>query len=127
MFVSRKSLDALREEYESRLARARREIDTLHAQVERLSYELEQATAKLADLQSYARERRIEQMMKSMTYDDLAELLERQEREIVPEEEREAARRLMEDRERYSEMLQRSIVRVQLRPPRRDKKPRKRP
>jgi hypothetical protein len=118
MFASRKTLDALREEYESRLARARREIDALHAQVERLSYELEQATAQLLELQSYARERRIEQLMKSMTYDDLAELLERQEREIVSDEEREAARRLMEDRQRYSEMLQRSIVRVQLRPPR---------
>lgn len=118
MFVSRKTLDALREEYESRLARARREIDALHEQVERLSYELEQTTAKLRDLQSYARERRIEQLMKSMTYDDLAELLERQEREIVSDEEREAARRLMEDRQRYSEMLQRSIVRVQLRPQR---------
>lgn len=122
MFVSRKTLDALREEYESRLARARREIDALHAQVERLSYELEQTTAKLRDLQSYARERRIEQLMKSMTYDDLAELLERQEREIVPDEEREAAQRLLEDRQRYSEMLQRSIVRVQLRPPRKKRR-----
>lgn len=118
MFVSRKTLDAQRDEYESRLARAQREIDTLRAQIERLSYELEQTTAKLRDLQSYARERRIEQLMKSMTYDDLAELLERQEREIVPDEEREAAQRMLEDRQRYSEMLQRSIVRVQLRPPR---------
>ena len=125
----------LRAEYEEKLAQLRRELAkkdralaSLQATVDHLEHELARACNRLAELEHYARELEIERIMRTMSYDELCEIeAKRATGEDVPDTYVEAARRVRADNERLAELLDRSRVYVQLRPPRRDKKPRKRP
>lgn len=125
----------LRAEYEEKLAQLRRELAkkdralaSLQATVDHLEHELARARKRLAELERYERELEIEHIMRSMSYDELCEIeAKRATGEDVPDTYLEAARRVRADNERLAELLDRSRVYVQLRPPRRDKKPRKRP
>lgn len=124
----------LRAEYEEKLAQLRHELakkdralQSLQSSVAHLQHELAQTRKRLAELEHYERELEIEQLVRSMSYDELVEVVARHEAgEDVPEAELEAARRVQADADKLSEMLDRSRVSVQLRPPRRAK-PRKRP
>lgn len=125
----------LRAEYEEKLAQLRRELAkkdralaSLQATVDHLEHELARARKRLAELEHYQRELEIEHIMRTMSYDELCEIeAKRATGEDVPDTYVEAARRVRADNERLAELLDRSRVYVQLRPPRRDKKPRKRP
>lgn len=125
----------LRAEYEEKLAQLRRELAkkdralaSLQATVDHLEHEVARARKRLAELERYERELEIEHIMRSMSYDELCEIeAKRATGEDVPDTYLEAARRVRADNERLAELLDRSRVYVQLRPPRRDKKPRKRP
>lgn len=125
----------LRAEYEEKLAQLRRELakkdralESLHASIAHLEHELARSRKRLAELEHYERELEIEQIMRTMSYDELCEIeAKRATGEDVPDTYVEAARRVQADREKLAEIVRSSIVTVQLRPPRRDKKPRKRP
>lgn len=128
---------SLRAEYEGKLAQLRRELaekdralESLHASIAHLEHELARARKRLAELEHYERELEIEQIMRTMTYEELCEIeAKRATGEDVPDTYLEAARRVQADRERLIEVVNRAatMVEVQLRPPRKDRKPRKRP
>lgn len=127
----------LRAEYEEKLAQLRRELakkdralESLHASIAHLEHELARARKRLAELERYERELEIEQIMRAMTYEKLREIeAKRATGDDVPDTYLEAARRVQADRERLIEVVNRAatMVKVQLRPPRRDKKARNGP
>ena len=125
----------LRAEYEEKLAQLRRELvkkdralESLQASIAHLEHELARARKRLAELEHYERELEIEHIMRTMSYDELCEIeAKRATGEDVPDTYLEAAMRMRADNQRMAELLDRSRVHVQLRPPRRDKKARNGP
>lgn len=122
----------VRATYEGQIAQLRRELagkdremEALHARIAHLEDELAKARRRLAELEHYRRELEIEQIMRSMRYEDLRDIEAKRASEDVddlPDTYLEAARRIQADRERLMEVVSRAAsmeIGVQVRPPRR--------
>lgn len=124
----------LRAEYDEKLTQLQRELakkdcvlESLQASIAHLEHELAMARKRLAELERYAREREIEQIMRTMSYDELCEIEAKRAVDDVPEIYLEAVQRVRADNKQLAELLDRSRVHIKLQPARGDKKPRKQP
>lgn len=108
-------IDSLKREYDLLIERKDQEIENLRAEIVFLRNKLNESNKKLQELKQLEREREIEHIMRSMTYDELCELVAKED---VHDTYKEAAQRVSAQRSELAAVIERSIVRVQLKSPR---------